>query len=246
MVDELPHNARLIGDAEYIGYPLWSKMIQSGRSFLVRVGANVTLLKDLGQYKIENGFVYYWPESVMVANVPPLVLRLIQIPDGKDAIFLVTNELEMTDEMAGRLYAERWKVEIFFRTVKQTCEHAKLHCLRPDNVVTELNWILLGIWYALFTGKQAVRQQGKSPNAVSPAKIIRAFRDVVCMIYRSTVHALLFDDQLAAAFLNKETHRTTSKASRNYPRKKTHDPPSPPKICNPSLRQQRRAQMLRI
>ena len=72
MLDDLPRNARLIGDAEYVGYPLWSKIHTTGRSFLVRVGSNVTFLKKLGKYQVEDGFVYYWPECVMHANDPPL------------------------------------------------------------------------------------------------------------------------------------------------------------------------------
>jgi hypothetical protein len=246
MLDELPRNARLIGDAEYVGYPLWSKIIQSGRCFLVRVGSNVTLLKNLGKHQIEHGFVYYWPDHVMNADAPPIVLRLFQIHDGDEALFLVTNELDMNEQTASELYSGRWKVEMFFRTVKQTCEHAKLHCLRPDNVLTELHWILLGIWYALFTGKQALQQQGYSPHKLSPVKVISAFQEVVRTIHRSTITPELFYDQLTMAVLNDETHRTTSKASRNYPRKKKHERPGPPKICSPTPQQQRRAEILRV
>lgn len=55
MLDDLPRNARLIGDAEYVGYPLWSKIHNSGRSFFVRVGSNLTLLKQLGEHRVEDG-----------------------------------------------------------------------------------------------------------------------------------------------------------------------------------------------
>lgn len=92
---------------------------------------------------------------------------------AKRAIFLVTNELDMDDDLACKLYSWRWKIEDFFRTVKQTCERAKLQCLRPANVLTELNWTLLGIWYALFTGKQTLIEQGQSPNEISPVKVLR-------------------------------------------------------------------------
>lgn len=246
MLDTLPRNARLIGDAEYIGYPLWSKIHKSGRSFLVRVGSNLTFLKQLGKYRREDGFVYYWPETAMCANHPPLVLRLIQIHDGKKAIFLVTNELDMDDDLACKLYSRRWKIEVFFRTVKQTCERAKLQCLRPANVLTELNWTLLGIWYALFTGKQTLIEHGLSPNEISPVKVLSAFHKVVEQIRRVATPMSKFKDELAQAILEDETERTSSKASRNFPRKKKHKRCGVPAICDPTPQQRKRAQLMRI
>lgn len=246
MLERLPSNARLIGDAEYIGYPLWSKIHSSGRSFLVRVGSNLTFLRNLGKYQIGDGFVYYWPDSIMRANAPPLVLRLIRIRDGKEPIYVVTNELDMDDELASELYSRRWKIEMFFRMVKQTCEHAKLHCLRPANVLTELNWTLLGVWYALFTGKQALVDEGVCPNQISPAKVMNAFTSVVELIRKAACPVPLFKAALAKAVLIEESDRKSSKASRHFPRKKKHKSCGVPNICSPNPEQRKRAQLLRI
>ena len=128
----------------------------------------------------------------------------------------------MDDETASELYAARWKVEVFFRTVKQTCEQAKLHCLRPANVVTELNWTLLGIWYALFTGKQALLNEGVSLNKLSPVKVMSAFKEAVTTIHRHATAIPLLNEQLATAILNDESDRATKKVSHNFPRKKKH------------------------
>lgn len=246
MLDDLPRNARLIGDAEYVGYPLWSKIHNSGRSFLVRVGSNMTFFKQLGKYRVEDGFVYYWPEGVMRANDPPLVLRLIQIHDGEKAIFLVTNELDMDDALACELYSGRWKIEMFFRTVKQTCERAKLHCHRPENVLTELNWTLLGIWYALFTGKEVLLDEGLNPTEVSPVKVMTAISKAVDEIYIMATPISLLRGQLAQAVLEDESDRTSNKASRNFPRKKKHRRCGAPKIEPAPSIQQERAKILRV
>lgn len=246
MLDALPRNARLIGDAEYVDYPLWSKIHNSGRTFLVRVGSNLTFLTRLGQSRVEDGFVYYWPEGVMRANDPPLVLRLIQIHDGKKAIFLVTNELEMDDELACELYSGRWKIEMFFRTVKQTCERAKLHCQQPENVLTELNWTLLGIWYALFAAKHVLRNEGLPPANVSPVKVLKAITKVVEQIHRTATPVSLLKDDLAKAVLEDESHRTSSKASRHFPRKKKHRSCGAPKICCATSKQRALAKILRV
>jgi hypothetical protein len=41
---EFPRKTLFCGDAGFVGYPLWSCLLQRGHDFLVRVGANVSLL----------------------------------------------------------------------------------------------------------------------------------------------------------------------------------------------------------
>ena len=89
-------------------------------------------------------------------GLPPLVLRLFELHNRKSRIFLVTNEWEMTEKLASELYKARWGVEVFFQTVKQSCQRSKLCCGQPQNVLSELNWTLLGIWIALFHGKETL------------------------------------------------------------------------------------------
>ena len=219
LVNELPANARLIGDAEYVGYPLWSAIINSGRSFLFRVGSNVTLLKNLGRYRVQNGCVFFWPENAMRAGQPPLLLRLFQIHNGRKAIYLVSNELDMSDATARELYTGRWGIEVFFRSIKQSCQRNKLHCDEPQNVLAELNWTLLGIWSAMFLGKQTLHAEGIPLQRLSPVKIMRAFTAVLHSLALSTP---LLTDLLAEALIVDESARTSSKKSRHYPRKKRH------------------------
>lgn len=246
MLQRLPPNGRLIGDAAFVGYPLWSKIENSGRSFLVRVGSNTTFLRRLGNSLLADGLVFFWPNAAMHTNQPPMKLRLFHLYNGKESIYLVSNELDMSDELASELYRQRWGIEVYFRTVKETFEHAKLHCLQPDNVLTELDWTLLGTWFALHHGKEAMRHQKRSPHDVSPVEVIRAFQRIVEIIHIKATGIPLLKEVLAKAILNDESHRTTSKASRNYPRKKKHKRCGEPIICNPTSEQQKRALTLRI
>src|SRR5271155_5338282 len=43
---KFPKNTLFCGDAGFVGYPLWSRLLVSGGHFLVRVGANVSLLTE--------------------------------------------------------------------------------------------------------------------------------------------------------------------------------------------------------
>lgn len=229
-IRQLPSNARLIADAEYVGYPLWSTIINSRRSFLVRVGSNVTLLKGIGKYRIDGPHVWLWPDQVRKEGEPPLHLRLITLHDGRKPVYLVTSELDMPQKLASKLYAERWGVEVFFRTVKQTCERSKLHCRTPQNALTELNWTLLGVWVAVFHCKQTLAAMGEPIETISPVKVIRAFDEIVLILDLSTRRTPLLHELLSVAVKADESHRTSSKASRNYPRKKQHSSAGPPKI----------------
>ena len=234
MLDQLPSGARLIGDAEYVGYPLWSQIIESKRSFLFRVGANVTLLKNLGRLKFKDGFVYFWPDSAVNRHEPPIVLRLIQLKSGKKAIYLVTNELTLSDHDACAIYRQRWGIEIHFRSVKQACGRNKLRCGTPQNALTELNWTLLGIWAALFIAKQ--QHPAKSVKRVSPIQVMRCFYTCLEAIAMQARQFVNLFKKLSISLIADEPNRTTCKRSRNYPRKKKRKPCGKPKIILPSTR----------
>lgn len=241
MLTKLPPATRLIGDAEYVGYPLWSAIIESRKSFLFRVGSNVRLLKHLGRLRIRDGYVYYWPARSMRDGLPPIVLRLIKIHTGKKAIYLVSNELDMTDELACQLYRQRWGIEVFFRSVKQSCQRSKLCCCVPQNVTTELNWTLIGIWAAMFTGKKCLQDQQLSPHRLSPVKVIRAFYATTTALAIRAVDAPLLVKLLRNAILADESNRTRPKSSRTYPRKKKHKRCGKPKILQATITQKRNA-----
>jgi len=241
LVGKLPENARIIGDAEYVGYPLWSTIMGSKRSFLCRVGSNVTLLKDLGHYKFKDGFVYLWPEQAERRGEPPLVLRLHVIQNGKTKIYLVTNELDMSHEVACQLYKQRWGIEVFFRAVKHSCEKRKATCTSPDNVITELHWTLLGIWAAMYSGKDTHRQRRKNINRISPIRVMRAFYECIDSVCAHIRPICLVTESIATAVIVDESERTTSKSSRNYPRKKKHKSCRPPQITPASPQRKRKA-----
>lgn len=246
LASQLPSNARLIGDAEYVGYPLWSTIIRARRSFLFRVGSNVTLLKNLGRYRASDGYVYLWPDRAMHTGQPPLVLRLFTLHNGRHPIYLVTNELEMTEELASELYKGRWGVEVFFRSIKQSCQRSKLCCGVPANVQSELHWTLLGIWSALFLGSETLVDQGVRPDRLSPVKVMRAFTQTISAIHVNGAATALLSDLLAHAQIADESGRNSSKTSRQYPRKKNRRKCGAPQIKQATALQKQAARKLGV
>ena len=85
----------LLADAGFTGYELLKALMDRGNSFVIRVGANVKLIRNLGYAKLERKqTVYLWPIDKQGRNKrsmprhlgkvrPPLVLRLIELKDAK-------------------------------------------------------------------------------------------------------------------------------------------------------------------
>lgn len=236
MLAELPPNSRVIGDAEYVGRPFWSAVLEAGHSFVVRVGTNVTLLKKLDlQLRHQRDLVHFWPDHAQKKGLPPMPFRLVQVQAPRSTMWLLTNEFDLTNDQLATLYRARWGVEVFFRTVKQNCGKAKLLCEKPDNAQTELNWILLGIWGSLFTAKLDMKQQGEPLSLLSPTRVMDTFAEALMLTALGYSPSAL---DLHICQKADESHRTSSKQSRNYPRKKK------PKPCGaPVIKQATRAQI---
>jgi hypothetical protein len=121
MLNDLPAKSLVVADAGFTGYDLLRSMAQAGQFFLVRVGSNVHLLKNLGYFERQGeDTVYLWPEEHH-RSLPPVVLRLVVVERGNQKMYLVTNVLDeqaLSYEQVAVLYEMRWGVEIFYRSCK--------------------------------------------------------------------------------------------------------------------------------
>ena len=99
MLDSLPENAVVVGDAGFVGYDLWESMRTADVDMVMRVGGNIHLIEGLEP--IAGGrkdLVSYWPNEARRANHPPRLLRLVKTRLGKTEAYLVTSDgLPMSD-----------------------------------------------------------------------------------------------------------------------------------------------------
>jgi len=169
MSDALPHDALLLADGNFVGFPIWSKLHAQNKSILIRVGGNVRLLKRLwpeARTRREKDIVYVWPKKSR-EKVAPLKLWLIQVGSGCKAVYLLTNVLDsrrLSRRQAGAIYRERWGVELFYRTFKRTLGFAKLQSRSGRRAKIELEWGLVALGIATLLGVEAL-----TPDAVLPA-----------------------------------------------------------------------------
>jgi hypothetical protein len=212
-----PKNTLFCGDAGFTGYELWKAIIDAGHSFLIRVGANVKLLRKLGYVREYHGIVYCWPDAAARKGQPPLVLRHLQLQVGKCRMHLVTNiidEKKLSAAQAAQLYQLRWGIEVEFRSIKQTFGRRKLRSRSPERAYVELDWSLLGLWLIqLFAVKEQV-SIGEVPANCSVALAIDVIRETFRRWWESPDEPLATKLQLA----------TKDKHTRHRPKKARYCP----------------------
>jgi Transposase DDE domain len=238
MAPQAPPKSLITADAGFVGYDVWQSLLDTGHNLLIRVGSNVRLLKHLGYAKERHGLVYLWPDQKAKKHLPPLMLRLIQIHDGSEPMYLVTSvldEKQLTDAQAVAIYRRRWGIELFYRHCKQTFERRKLRSHNPDNAMQELHWSLLGIWAMGLHSHHQLLKRGIMPERVSFARVLRAYRQAMRQ-YKSPPdpHERL-TDLLNLAII--DDYQRTHKHNRHYPQKKQRTRIGPP-IINPATRTQ--------
>jgi hypothetical protein len=186
---KFPKNTLFCGDAGFVGYPLWSAIVHSDADFLIRVGANVSLLAENADYQLhENGLVLCWPKA-MQSTQRPLRLRLVKVRIGKAQVYLLTSVQDPTKlpiKQMLKLYKLRWGIEVEFRGLKQTLDRGKLRCRNDQRLLAELNWSIMAMAVVeLFAlkeqlAKQADRsrneKQAADPATRSLANTMRAIR----------------------------------------------------------------------
>jgi hypothetical protein len=245
MLSTAPAGSLITADAGFVGYDLWTAVLDAGHQLLVRVGANVRLLKKLGYAEERGGLVYLWPEWAAKQKQPPLVLRLIVVHNGRHPVYLVTTVIEnerLSDANAARIYARRWGIELYYRHCKQTFERRKLRSHNPDNAMIELHWSLLGMWAMGLHSHYHLLQRGILPERISFAGVLRAYRRSM-REYKSPPDRGERQLQLIQGSIVDDYIRQ-NKSSDDYPRKKNESGASKPVILKASRAQIQQAKQL--
>jgi hypothetical protein len=247
-------NTLFCGDAGFVGYPLWSAIIQQNTHFLVRVGANVSLLSNCVDYQLQkNGIVYCWPKKMRHPNNPPLKLRLAKVRLGKKTtawlLTSVQDPSKLTPAQMIQFYKMRWGIELEFRGLKQTLDRATLRCRNHKRLLVELDWAIVGMAVAeLFALKEQLsnrEQQVKDQQAADPVKrslanTMRAIRTCLRNLNAFPPHDESLEELLRMAVTDRYQRKTEKKAR--------YRPPNPDKkpLGDPKLRKLTPEERLKI
>lgn len=242
MLDGLPDRTLLLMDAGYSGYELLRAVQQAGLEFIVRVGANVRLLKKLG-YAIRehDGIVYLWPQQHR--NDEPLVLRRVRVRSKRQVVVLLTSVLEekvLSDTQVAAWYRRRWMVETSYRTLKQTLGKRKMLSDAPHKAQTELDWAVVGLWLLGLAAGEA--QPATTKARWSAALALRAVRRAMRDWSRRPPSGGL--PQALRKARQDSYHRVGPKIIRRWPHKKNEPPCGTPSIRMATREEIRKAQRL--
>ena len=219
---QFPKQTLFCGDAGFVGYELWQAIVDHGYDFLIRVGSNVRLLKNLGTVRQRHDIVYCWPNAAMKKKQPPLVLRLFRFHDGRGEVFLATNvvdEAALTAEHASLIYRRRWGIEVQFRSLKQTYGRAKLRSRTPEHAEIELHWSLLGLTMLELLGMKEQARSGEPAAKTSIAAVLRIMRSMIAEQSETRPASAALGKRLRKAVID-SYQRHGKKQSRHYPRRK--------------------------
>ena len=255
--EEFPENVLFCGDAGFVGYDFWRQLVDRGHDFLVRVGANVSLLAE--EYadieQLDGGIVLCWPRNEQTTN-PPLRLRLVRIKIGKTKMWMLTNVLQpkkLSKKQITRYYKLRWGIEVEFRGLKQVLDKHKLRCRNPHRLLVELDWSiramavaeLLSLHQQMMATKKNIKTNNEPEEQYSPkdrslANTMRALRKCLRRLHESSTpdNDILY--QLSKAVVQRYNNSTDKK-----PRYRPKNPDKKP-LGNPKIRKLKQSEEKRL
>lgn len=238
MIPLLPKLALVVTDAGYMGYELMRAMIEANVSFLFRMSSKGTFYTENEQplERWREGIAYYWPESIRKAGLPPLRGRLIRIKGKKRkvSVWLFTNvedRKRLPVKLASQLYRWRWESEGFFRTYKRTLQKIKFSSRTLRLLHREAEASMIATQLLFCQGALAMPEANcdDEPVMCSPRKVLLEIRAEL----RTSKPKRNYGKRLTAARRERRP-RTTAKEKREWPGRKKHKPPKPPKILRMS------------
>jgi hypothetical protein len=237
LLGTLPRRTLLVADAFYQGYDLYTDILASGASFLVRLSSRSRLYtadhKPLD--RLRQTLVYYWPDKAQSQGRPPLQLRVVRVRGKKADVWLLTNIVdprELNHRQIAQLYRWRWRNEGLFRYYKRMLGKVKLQSRTVKLVHREAEGSLIALQLLLALATRTQSYQGQVAvlsDMESPRRILLRIRGGIMAQLRT-----LGPRQIAAyqAMLERvrSEHRwhTRSKVRQVWPRRKDHKPPKPP------------------
>lgn len=238
MIPLLPKLALVVTDAGYMGYEVMHALVKANMSFLIRMSSKGTFYTE-NQQPLERwreGIAYYWPESIRKQGLPPLRGRLIRIKGKKrkHSVWLFTNVDErerLPVKLASRLYRWRWESEGFFRTYKRTLNKVKFSSRTLRLLHREAEASMIATQLLFCQGALAMPEAScdEDPIMCSPRKVLREMRAEI----RELQPKRNYGKRLTTAMRDRR-RRITPKEKREWPGRRTHKPPKPPKILTMS------------
>lgn len=134
-----------IYDRGYISYVLYSDLIERDLKFVARVKGNskLTILRKRDNQE-EPNIVLDAEVQVKKPKTDEMIsMRLIEFLDEEANKYrVVTNRRDHTASEVAEIYRQRWKVELFFKWIKQHLKLVKFYSHKKEAVWNQL-WLAM-------------------------------------------------------------------------------------------------------
>jgi hypothetical protein len=139
-------NALYVFDRGYVDYRKWDDYCDAGIRFVTRIKDNF-IINIIDEKPVDGTDM---TESTVILGDPKTTimrhqLRLIHTVDSKGTpVVILTNDFKMSALEISEIYRSRWKIELFFKWVKQHLKVKKFYGQSANAVYSQ-------IWLALIT-----------------------------------------------------------------------------------------------
>jgi hypothetical protein len=175
--------------------------------------------------------VYYWPAHAQHRGLPPIKGRLLRL--GK--VWLLTNILDrqkLSHKTALRIYSWRWRNEGLFNIYKNMLNKVKLQSRTVATVHREAESSLLALQLLMaLTADLSSYGADGALNYGSPRVVLLRLRaEGVALLRRLGPRQFEDYQRMLIVVRAGPKNRRSPRVRQEWPRRKNHKPPKPPKL----------------
>jgi hypothetical protein len=160
----IPRGSIIVFDRGYVDLDWWNTLHVQGIFFVTRPKRNQLCIVS-GVHALPSGLILadeiVWLGDIMKAHYPRTMRRVKYQSDTGEIYEYVTNNLVLSGEEIALVYKERWRIELFFKWIKQNLK-IKSFLGTTENAVMSQIWVAM-IYYLLLS---YIRFQTKFPRSL--------------------------------------------------------------------------------
>jgi len=179
-------DATALLDRGYVDYTKMDKWIDDGFYFAMRINNhNKAVIYE--KYEENQGAIKTDAKVVLGKGKNEMTnpLRLVEFYDDEDRFYrIITNRWDLSTKDVTELYKCRWKVELFFKWMKQHLRVKKLHSTKPQGIWNQIFFALTA--YCLSLCVRILECTDKSSWDV--LKLLRIYTERTWQGFRKALH----------------------------------------------------------
>ena len=150
-----------IMDRGYLGFKQLHRINQASSFFIIRSKKNIKY-RRLYSHEIDKAMGLSCDQTVVLTGkdtqeyYPDKLRRIVLTNREKERVIVLTNNFRLSAQTVGQLYKERWKIELFFKWIKQHLRIKRFFGTSKNAVKSQL-WIALSVYVLVAIVKKRLK-----------------------------------------------------------------------------------------